>query len=424
MKAASDMGDERHLRQTLSLFQGTLLLLNIVIGAGLLILPGLVYQQVGLAAISSWLVCGMAAFPLLSVFIILGRYFPDPGGISHYALRAFGPLGQSIAAYLFLGAVVLGLPAIALTGSYYLSSVAGGSPHWYASLFVVFSACLHCVSGAKVSSVIGLVGSAVIFVVFGLIVMGAVGAWTTEASPLILLPPVIEPDVVLAPFMMIFFAFTGWEIGSNTAGEFKEPKKDFPWAMVLSFMTAMLLYVSIALVVQKANLTTHFEAPFIEIIRPVAGEYGTYLVAFVAVMLVFANLFGAIWGVSRMLYSLGRDGILPRFLSVTVDGTPLYGVLVAMSGILISIGLDYRGYLSIDVMLSLAGQNFLILYSVAAGALLLLSAERWTKLLSAFVIVLVSGLLLLVGVELLYPLALTVLSSCVSILQWRKGKMA
>ncbi|WP_308873383.1 hypothetical protein [Thiothrix subterranea] len=67
------------LKKTLGFFSGTALFLNIVIGAGLLILPGIVYQQVGQNAIISWALVSLISVPILIIFTILGVYFPNSG---------------------------------------------------------------------------------------------------------------------------------------------------------------------------------------------------------------------------------------------------------------------------------------------------------------------------------------------------------
>ena len=61
------------LAKTLSATRGAGLMLNIVVGAGLLALPGLVVEAVGKHALWAWATCAIAAIPLLSVFIIMGR---------------------------------------------------------------------------------------------------------------------------------------------------------------------------------------------------------------------------------------------------------------------------------------------------------------------------------------------------------------
>ncbi|MGL4766511.1 MAG: APC family permease [Formosimonas sp.] len=412
------------LKKTLTLYSGTALFLNIVIGAGLLVLPGLAYQQTGGMAIFSWLLCALVALPLLLVFVVLGKHYPDSGGIAHYAFRAFGGWAQKVAAFLFLGAVVLGLPSIAMTGGYYLNATVPFSVHAYAVILIVASALLHGISGQGVARVLGLIGSGVIVVLIVLLVVSLMGL-DSHAS---LLPSenLVARDFnwleLFTPFMMIFFAFTGWEVGSHSAEEFKNPTRDFPRAMLFSFVIATAFYVAIAWVVQQAHIQTGFESPFIEVTRPVLGESGVYWVSGVAVVLIFANLFGAIWGVSRLVYSLGRDEVLPEFFSKTRDGTPLRAIFAVVLGLLVSVSLDYFGVILIQDMLSLAGQNFLILYGLAASALFVLTHQRGIQLLAALVLMLVLSILYVAGVHLVYPIILIALASMVHLLKKWAGR--
>ena len=78
------------LAKTLSAIRGAGLMLNIVVGAGLLALPGLVVESVGSHALWSWAACAIAGIPLLSVFIIMGKRFPNAGGVAHFSEMAFG----------------------------------------------------------------------------------------------------------------------------------------------------------------------------------------------------------------------------------------------------------------------------------------------------------------------------------------------
>ena len=62
--------------------------------------------------------------------------------------------------------------------------------------------------------------------------------------------------------------------------------------------------------------------------------------------------------------------------------------------------------MSLDVMIGVAGQNFLILYGLAAVSLFLLSTSLPVRLLAGFVITVVIGFLSLQGIKLLYPIGL------------------
>jgi amino acid efflux transporter len=96
------MAGARELRKTLTVWRGAAVMLNIVLGAGLLTLPGLAVKQVGQAALLSWVLCAVASLPLLAVFTILGRRFPDAGGVPHFAERAFGRVPYVVGSFIFL----------------------------------------------------------------------------------------------------------------------------------------------------------------------------------------------------------------------------------------------------------------------------------------------------------------------------------
>ena len=391
------------LGRTLTVYSGSAILLNIVIGAGLLTLPGLAVKEAGSDAIYAWLICAMVAAPLVAVFIILGRLHPNAGGVAYYAQLALGSFGRRAAAFLLIGAIIFGLPSIALTGGHYLASVFPGSPFLYALLLLLGSILPHLAGGDRAGNVMALLASGIIVAMIFFI---GIGFFSIKPSSTLAPPMLIDWSRALAPFAMLFFAFTGWEIGAGIAEEFIHPKRDYPIAMALSFVVVTGLYVAVAYVTSRTDLAGNWEAPFVLFVKPTLGEYGAICVAIIAVIIVFANLSGALWGVSRLVYSLGRDEVLPKSLAATTGGKPLRAVGVTALALITVLGVYGLGVMSLDVMIGVAGQNFLILYGLAAVSLFLLSTSLPVRLLAGFVITVVIGFLSLQGIKLLYPIGL------------------
>ena len=394
-------------------------MLNIVVGAGLLALPGLVVESVGDHALWAWVACAIVATPLLIVFIIMGRRFPNAGGIAHFSEMAFGSAAYIITSFILLGAIVFGLPAIALTGGYYISEIMHGHPAFYAALLVLAAASLHLVSteaAGKISTIIasGILASLLVLVAIGLYAMD----WSSVGENMAPISKV-KIDRAFLPFMMIFFAFTGWEVAANTSEEFKNPARDFPRAMIMSFVAACFMYFAMAFVVQNTAITGSYEASFASIAKIVFGESGRIIVSVLAAVIVFANLMGAIWAVSRMVLSLSREGYLPFKLKTTGRGSPVSAVLMTSSVLLAVLTTDWLGILDISKMLSISGQNFFILYGVTGLALFKLSKNNLEKILSVIAIAIVSVLLFLEGSSIIYPAGLSI----AAIIVWYfKGK--
>ena len=410
------------LKKTLTTRRGAGLMLNIVVGAGLLALPGIVVKEVGNHAIWSWLICAIIALPLLSVFIIMGKRFPNAGGIAHFAEIAFGQAFYSIASFLFMGAVAFGLPAVALTGGYYLAEIFPYPPVLFAVGIVFFAALSHLISPEIAGKISSFVASTILLSLLFLITVGFFAIeWSNVENTII---PLSKLDLSLAflPFMMIFFAFTGWEVAASTAEEFKNPGRDFPLAMLLSFVAACFLYFAMAFIVQNIKITGAYEAAFVSIAEIVFGTAGKTVLAILVGFIIYANLMGAIWAVSRMVFALSRAQYLPFKLKTRANGTPASAIYLTLSIPMIVLSLDWFEILNINNMLAIAAQNFLILYGITALSLGKLTTKLSEKILSFASLIIIAILLVAEGTSILYPTGLCV----AAIIIWyvRKSKIA
>jgi len=396
------------LSKSLGVFRGAALLLNIVIGAGLLTLPGLAIKQLGDQAFSSWIVCAVSALPLLAVFIVLGRRYPEAGGVTAYALRAFGEFGRNATTALFLGAVSLGLPAIALAGGHYIAASIGGSPHLYGIGLILCATTVHSLPGEGAAKAMTWIASAIIGAVVIFLTIGAIGL--VGGSPLrpITIPSFSQIFGLGSSFMMLFFAFTGWEVGAGIAEEFRNPRIEYPTAMLLSFALATALYLGSAFIAQNVDLTGVFEAPFVAMTHSVLGAWGAYAVAIVAGLIILANLAGAVWGVSRLVFSLARDRILPAGLGIAVSGKPVAAVIATTTVLILVLMLDGAGMFGLERMLATAGQNFFLIYAIAAGALVVLSKSWFERCLGLAVLAFGVAMIAKHGDSPTYPLTLVV----------------
>ncbi|MCA8881666.1 MAG: APC family permease [Rhodobacteraceae bacterium] len=395
------------LARTLSVWRGTAMMLNIVLGAGLLTLPGLAVRSAGDAALLVWAACALVALPLLIVFALLGRRHPSSGGIAGILARGMGDFGYVAGTLLFLGAVAFGLPAIALTGGHYAATIAGGSPYAWALGLVVAAALANAISAEVAGRINATLASLLLFVLIGVVVVGwqtvdpNSGHWSRG--------PIEIPSVSVlgTVFMMVFFAFTGWELGANLGAEFRNPRRDFPIAMGLSFVIVVALYAMLAVIVQAAGLTSGYAAPYAVIFERAFGAAGQTAISLIAVLLIFANLTAAIWAVSRMIYAAASERLLPAMLTRVTRSVPVPAVLATVMAIVGMLLAAWADLIHLGLLLAVAGQNFLLLYGAAAAVLIRTSDVVWQKRLGWLCVMLVSCLVALRGLDgLLYPCAL------------------
>ena len=305
---------------------------------------------------------------------------------------------MGVASLIFLGAVAFGLPAIALTAGHYITAI-------------VILATLGLTASPDIAARLStIIASTILIVLLAIIGVGLAGVdWATARMTIAPLAE-ISLSVVLAPFMMIFFAFTGWEVASGLSEEFRNPKRDFPRAMLLSFAIASLLYMAMAFLAQTAPDVESHEAVFVDILRARLGAAGGIVVAAIATLVIAANLMGAIWAVSRMVFALSREGHLFVRLNLNTAGTPVSSVVLTSLVILLVLASDSMDLLDIKGMLAIAGQNFFILYGLAGFTLFRHARHRRDRIVATLAILVVVGLLLAEGLSsLLYPAMLTLL---------------
>jgi len=75
----------------MGLVAATAMSVTIVVGAGLLTLPGLSYAQAGRLGHLPWLLMSVLMLPLLAVFAFFARRHPSAGGVVGYIRLSLGP---------------------------------------------------------------------------------------------------------------------------------------------------------------------------------------------------------------------------------------------------------------------------------------------------------------------------------------------
>ena len=107
-------------RGRLGIVQGTALYIASVLGAGLLVLPGLAAEVAGPASIVAVLAVLGLSVPLAGTFAVLASRYPDPGGVASYVRRALGDTAARMTGYWFMFGVCAGAPVVAVLGAEYV----------------------------------------------------------------------------------------------------------------------------------------------------------------------------------------------------------------------------------------------------------------------------------------------------------------
>lgn len=369
----ADAGDTAgRLQGHLKLPGAVALAITIVVGSGALVLPGIAYRQVGDAALLAWCAAALITVPLLLMFASLGAAYPGAGGVAGFVQAAFGRHLAAGVEVLLLGTFGLGIPAIALTGGNYLVALPGldGLPAAVAAALLLAVTASVVFVGVRMSTRVQVVLALVLTVA-----LVAIGALAVSGGGSVHHLPSLHSGALadgVGATGAVFFAFTGWEMLSFTTEEYENPRRDFPRAVVLSFSIVVVMYLLLAWGVQtRLDRADHdaIAAPVQALIAATVSPGAAHLVAVLGVVIIAANLVGAVWGASRLVMSSAREGLLPAGLArLGGSGNPRRAVLASAIGFLLIITANDSGILSLSTLLTVAGRNFYLLYLLCALA--------------------------------------------------------
>jgi len=404
---------DHELEKTLDLFTAVGLAITIVVGSGLLILPGLAYLEIGGRAIYAWIISALVSLPLLIVFAKLGADIPNAGGIAGFMQSAFSRRMGAATEILILGSIPGGA-ALAITGGKYFGSLFdGGQPLVIlGTFFVLILGGAVNFRGAKLSGRVQQVLAVVLVTLLaGVAVIALVKGDPSQGTGI---APISHAWQALPTVGLVFFAFIGWEMMSFTTEEFQNPKRDFPLMIAISFLIVVTLYLLVAFAFQRVIPQTDpglDTAPIAVMLATVLGETSGKVIALAGTLICLANFIGGVWAFSRLIFSSAREGLLPGFLARLDDRTqtPQSAVVVGVVVIALICLLAFSGLVSQSLLFEIAGISFFLSYLLATGAYIKISDKFPLQFFGVLTLIGVGVVFFTFGTVVLYPLGLFVL---------------
>lgn len=371
--------------------------MNIIIGAGIFMLPAIVAERLGPGSLSAYLACGLLMLLIMLCFADLGTRITITGGAYSYIETAFGKFAGFLTANIFIfGAAVMANAAVANaladTLSYFMPFFRLQTIRIIFFAIMFGSLALTNVKGVR--GAINVVKFNTIAKLVPLLMIAVFGWFFFKSSDI-----VIGANNSLADIgeisLVLLFAFVGAETALNVSGEIKDPVRTIPKGIVISISAVVILYMSIQLVVQTIlgdSILLHKDAPLAETSRLMFGTAGTLVVIAGAAFSMFGNISGMVLNMPRILYAAARDGIIPSAKIAAVHRsyrTPHTAIIIysILGFIFASIG-EFRQ------LAMLSSASYLLIYMGVALAVIKLRAADNTltgckRILRVFVLPLI-----------------------------------
>jgi amino acid transporter len=137
---------------------------------------------------------------------------------------------------------------------------------------------------------------------------------------------------VIAATGLAFFAMVGFEDSVNMAEECKEPRRIFPKVLLLGLGITGLIYVLVsisAIALVPADQLSEGETPLLQVVDAGAPAFPLGLFGVITMFAVANTALINMLMASRLVYGLGREGVLPPFLGKVHPGrrTPVTAIL-------------------------------------------------------------------------------------------------
>ncbi|WP_328776808.1 amino acid permease [Streptomyces goshikiensis] len=348
MVAEGGQGEGGSLRRSLTMWQLTMISIGATLGTGIFVVLGTATPKAGPAVTISFILAGLTAlFSALSYAELAGSV-PVSGSSYSYAYATMGELIAWICGWCLVLEYAVSVAAVAVGWGQYLNELLDGTigvtvPEAVSAplgeggfinlpaLVVVLLSMVFLMRGAKESATVNsiMVGVKIVTLLLfiGIGVMGIKSGNYTPLAPL-------GVTGISAAASTLFFSYIGFDAASTAGEEAKNPKKDLPRAIMLSLAIVTALYVLVAFVAVGAMPWKDFEgteAALAQIMTDVTGNsvWGVVLAAG-AVVAIFSVVFAVLYGQTRVLFAMSRDGLVPKVFAKVDEktGAPRTNVVI------------------------------------------------------------------------------------------------
>ncbi len=311
---------QENLKRTIGVFGLACAVINITVGTGIFVLPALVAENLGAAAIVCFFICGLLIFLIALCFAEVGSKVTGSGGTYAYIEAAFGPFAGFLANNIFwFGSCVLSdaamANALAKTLGYFFPVI--DAPVFRPVFFVLLFGGLAFINVRGAKQGVRFIVFTTIAKLIPLLLLIAFGTGHITAENL-QWKQTLTVNNIGASTLVLFYAFLGIESAVTNSGEFKNPAKTVPLGILGGLSFVLVLYIGIQLITQGIlgdRLLTFKDAPLAAVSKILFGNFGSILIVAGSAIAMLGSLSGAILAIPRVLFAGARDGILPKALS-------------------------------------------------------------------------------------------------------------
>jgi len=329
-------------------------LVGLVVGISIYVLPGQLAGIAGPAMILSYIIAAIVALFSCVVAAQLGSVLPISGAAFVAITRLISPFAGFIIIWLSLGGAAVAVALVAVGATDYASSIVPALDSWVTAPAIILFLGLVNTLGVR-DFLLGQTIMVLMFVV-ALALFVVVGLVNIDTSLLVPFSP-NGSGAVMRAVVPAFFSFTGFMLIIEISGDIKNPSRNIPISLGVSFVIVTIVY----LLVSAALVGSTPWQSLSESSTPVADVAEKYLPLWLAKIITFTAVAAAATSINALLLTYSRDvlamakvGVLPmKFATLSRSrGVPVYGILAVTGLSLLAVAMrgSITQYASVIVM--------------------------------------------------------------------------
>jgi basic amino acid/polyamine antiporter, APA family len=379
--------ERSELKRTIGLLPLSAIGIGGTIGTGIFFILSEAVPIAGPAVVWSFVIAGTVAGLTAICYAELAGAVPVSGSSYSYAYATLGELvAMGVAACLLLEYGVSGA-AVAVGWSQYLNQLLdnlfgfeipealsqapeqGGVFNLPAVILIILCALL-LIRGASESTTTNAIMVAIKIGVLVLFIAIGLTGWNSDNlsdfAP-------FGFSGVTAAAGIIFFSFIGLDAVSTAGEEAKNPRRNLPLAILIALLTVSTLYILTSLIAVAAQPAAQFdgqEAGLAQILENITGsEWPGTVIAAGAVISIFSVTLVVLYGQTRILFAMSRDGMIPELFHrvnprtlTPVPNTVIVATVIAL----------LAGLIPIDFLAEMTSIGTLVAFTVVSIGVIVL----------------------------------------------------
>lgn len=351
------------MKRTMGVGHLTMISIGATLGTGIFVVLGQAVPKAGPAVVVSFVLAGITALFSALSYAELAGLIPASGSSYSYTYATLGEIVAWVCGWCLVLEYGVSVAAVAVGWGQYINELlhlvtglripdvlsqppsAGGIINIPAVLVVVLSM-LVLLGGSKGSA---RANTILVWVKVGSLLMFCAVAFTAfRAGNLQPLFP-LGLAGMSAGAATLFFSYIGFDAASTAGEEAKNPQRDLPRAIILSLVVITALYCAVALAAVGAMPWQSFEGSEAALSRVltenVSGAIWPILLSIGAVVATASVVLTVLYGQTRILYAMSRDGLVPSIFAklsprtgVPFVNTVVVGCFIAVLAAFVSLG--------------------------------------------------------------------------------------